>query len=101
DLAERFLTEAKVMARLEHPGVVPLYELAKREDGTLFYAMKRVRGRTLAAAIHEAGSYEDRANLLPHLLDAAQAMAYAHANGVIHRNLEPTNVMVADYGETQ
>jgi WD40 repeat protein len=100
-IAERFLTEARVTARLEHPGVVPVFELGRREDGSLYYSMKRVRGRTLAAALEDCGSLDDRLSLLPHLLDVVQTIAYAHSNGVIHRDLKPANVMVGAFGETQ
>jgi WD40 repeat protein len=100
-IAERFLTEARVTARLEHPGIVPVYELGRRSDGSLYYSMKRVRGRTLAAALEDCGSLDDRLSLLPHVLDVVQTLAYAHSNGVIHRDLKPQNVMVGAFGETQ
>ncbi len=100
-IAERFLSEARVTARLEHPGVVPIYELGRRADGSLYYAMKRVRGRTLAEALDACASMNDRLTLLPHVLDVFQTLAYAHSNGVIHRDLKPANVMVGEFGETQ
>ncbi len=101
DIAERFLTEAKVTARLEHPGIVPVYELGRRPDGSLYYAMKRVRGRTLEQALEACSSLADRLTLMQHLLDVVQTLAYAHSHGVIHRDLKPANVMVGQFGETQ
>jgi WD40 repeat protein len=99
--AERFLREARITASLEHPGIVPVYELGKRNDGSIYYAMKRVRGRTLAAALEECASLDDRMSLLPHFVDVVQTLGYAHARGVVHRDLKPENVMVGPFGETQ
>jgi len=101
DIAERFLTEAKVTARLEHPGIVPVYELGRRADGSLYYSMKRVRGRTLEQALDDCASLSDRLTLMQHVLDVVQTLAYAHSHGVIHRDLKPGNVMVGEFGETQ
>ena len=95
------MTEARVTARLEHPGVVPIYELGRRDDGSIYYAMKRVRGRSLEDALESCSSLNDRLSLLPHLLDVVQTIAFAHSKGVIHRDLKPANVMVGSFGETQ
>lgn len=99
-LAARFLQEGRITAQLEHPSIVPVYELGRRWDGSLYYTMKLVRGRTLAAAIDACNSLQDRLGLLPHFLDLCQAIAYAHENGVIHRDIKPANVMVGAFGET-
>ena len=96
----RFLREARVTGRLEHPSIVPVYELGRREDGRLYYTMKLVRGRTLKRAIAGAASLEERLRLVPHFVDLCQAIAYAHSHGVIHRDLKPANVMVGEFGET-
>lgn len=96
----RFLLEARVAGQLEHPSIVPVYELGYRPDGTLYYTMKLVRGRTLFEAIRDAGSLADRLELLPHFVDLCQAVAYAHSRGVIHRDIKPQNVMVGEFGET-
>ena len=85
-LAGRFVREARVTGQLEHPSIVPVYELGYREDGTLYYTMKYVRGISLAQAIEQAPSLEERLKLLPHVLDACQAIAYAHSRGVLHRD---------------
>jgi len=100
EMASRFLREAKITGQLEHPSITPVHELGRREDGTLYYTMKFVRGRTLAKAIHEAKSLEERLKLLPHFVDLCNAIAYAHSRGVIHRDIKPSNVMIGDYGET-
>jgi serine/threonine-protein kinase len=99
-VAARFLREARITGQLEHPGIVPVYELGKRPDGSLYYTMKLVRGKTLAEKIGESRSLHDRLQLLHHFLDLCQAMAYAHSRGVIHRDLKPANVMVGEFGET-
>lgn len=103
----RFIREAKISGRLEHPGVVPVYELRQKPDGTYFYVMKYVQGRTLFHAImedSEAATPEaalgKRLTLLDRLIDVAEAMGYAHAKGVIHRDLKPSNVVLGEFGET-
>jgi serine/threonine protein kinase/WD40 repeat protein len=96
----RFLQEARVTARLEHPGIVPVYELGYRACGTLYYTMKMVRGFPLDQAIREAGTLEKRLALLPHFIDLCQAIAYAHNRGVIHRDIKPHNVIAGSFGET-
>jgi ABC-type multidrug transport system ATPase subunit len=106
----RFLLEAEITGRLEHPGIVPVYGLGTREDGRPFYAMRLIRGVDLQAAIgafHGAGGagaadqhdLEFR-RLLRRFLDACNAVAYAHSRGVLHRDLKPANVMLGEYGET-
>ncbi|HUM12655.1 MAG TPA: WD40 repeat domain-containing serine/threonine-protein kinase [Myxococcaceae bacterium] len=96
----RFLREARLTAQLDHPGIVAVHELAERPDGTLYAAQKLVRGRTLKTALAQCRTLGQRLELLPHLVDAAQAVAYAHARTVVHRDLKPSNVMVGPYGET-
>ncbi len=96
----RFLREARVTGQLEHPNVIPVYELGRRPDGAFYYTMKIVRGRTLAEALAEAGDAEARTKLLGHFVDVCQAVAYAHSRGVFHRDLKPENVMLGEFGET-
>lgn len=96
----RFLQEARITGQLEHPSIVPVYELGHRRDGTLYYTMKLVRGKTLRQAIHECKTQQDRLELLPHFVNLCQAIAYAHSRGIIHRDLKPDNVMVGEFGET-
>ncbi len=96
----RFLREARVTGQLEHPSIVPVYELGYRADGTLYYTMKLLRGRTLARALGAAPSRAAKLGLLPHVVDLCQAVAYAHSRGVIHRDIKPANVMIGEFGET-
>ena len=96
----RFLREARVTGRLEHPSIVPVYELGRRADGQLYYTMRLVPGRTLKEVIEEAGTWQERLRLLPHFMDLCQAIAYAHSRGVLHRDLKPANVMIGEFGET-
>lgn len=98
--AVRFLREAKLTGQLEHPSIVPVYELGQRRDGTPYYTMKLVRGKTLAQALKDCDSLKARLRLLPHFVDLCQAVAYAHSRGVIHRDIKPTNVMIGAFGET-
>ncbi|MEO7731611.1 MAG: serine/threonine-protein kinase, partial [Kofleriaceae bacterium] len=96
----RFLREALITARLEHPGIVPVHEAGEWPDGTPFYAMKLVAGRALRELIAERPSVEQRIGLLHHVIAVADAIAYAHGRNIIHRDLKPANVVVGDYGET-
>ena len=97
----RFLREARITGRLQHPSIIPVHEIGVGENGALYYTMKLVRGRTLRQAIKSATTLESRLALLPHFLDLCQAIAYAHAHGVIHRDIKPSNVMIGEFGETQ
>ncbi|MBI1317798.1 MAG: protein kinase [Candidatus Hydrogenedens sp.] len=96
----RFIQEARVTGQLEHPGIIPVYELGRRDDGTLYYTMKLVRGQTLDAALRGAASLEKRLRYLPSVIDVCQALAYAHERGVIHRDIKPSNIMIGEFGET-
>jgi predicted Ser/Thr protein kinase len=93
----RFVREALVTARLQHPAIVPVYEVGRWPSGEPFYVMKRVEGRSLDAVIRAATG--DRRSLLGHVVPVIEALAYAHAHGVIHRDLKPSNVLVGAYGE--
>ncbi|HOX43444.1 MAG TPA: protein kinase [Myxococcota bacterium] len=96
----RFLREARLTGRLEHPNIIPVYELGRRRDGSLYYTMKVVRGRTLARALEECRTLAERLRLLRHFADVCHAVAYAHSRGVVHRDLKPENVMLGEFGET-
>jgi eukaryotic-like serine/threonine-protein kinase len=98
--ASRFLREARVTGQLEHPSIVPVYEVGRRADGKLYYTMRLVRGRSLAAAIRDCSTLAERLKLLPHFVDLCQAVAYAHSRGVVHRDLKPENAMLGEFGET-
>ncbi|MGE3765492.1 MAG: tetratricopeptide repeat protein [Kofleriaceae bacterium] len=97
---ERFEREALITARLQHPAIVPIYEAGTWPDGTGFYAMRLVPGETLFDAIARRTTLAARLALLPHLIAVADALAYAHARGVIHRDLKPHNVLIGEFGET-
>jgi tetratricopeptide (TPR) repeat protein len=97
---KRFVREALVTARLQHPSIVPVYEAGRWPDGIPFYAMKLVSGRSLDAVIRENRSLEQKMALLPHVIAVAEAMAYAHSERIIHRDLKPSNVLVGGFGET-
>lgn len=96
----RFIREARLAAQLEHPGIVPVYDLGRGPDGRLFYAMRRIEGTTLAERIDAAKSLSERLALLPNVLTVCQAVAFAHSRGVVHRDIKPQNVMIGAFGET-
>ncbi len=102
-LVARFAEEAQVMAQMEHPGLVPVHDLGSLPDGRQYFTMKEVRGRTLHDVLEEAHTGGLDMAGLRRLLEAfravADTVAFAHARGVVHRDLKPRNVMVADYGE--
>ncbi len=100
DAEDRFLREARVAGQLEHPGVVPVYELGRRaESGSLYCAMRLVRGRSLADALKEDKG-RARLRLLSNFVQLCQTIAYAHERGVVHRDIKPENVMLGAFGET-
>ena len=106
NLLERFLGEAQVTGQLEHPNIVPVHGMGRLPNGTVFYTMKRVEGRSLDQVLRgirkadpEIASRYNRMKLLSILQQVCQGMEYAHARGVIHRDLKPANIMLGDFGE--
>ena len=102
DMVRRFVEEAQIGGQLQHPGIVPIYELGTFADRRPFFAMKLVKGDTLAQLL---GARKGPGDELPRFLaifeSIAQTVAYSHARGVIHRDLKPSNVMVGSFGEVQ
>jgi serine/threonine-protein kinase len=108
DTRSRFLKEAQITGQLEHPNIVPVYELGRTpDDNQPFYTMRFVRGRTLRAAIaayhqrRQQGKHEplEFQKLLSALVAVCQAIGYAHSRGVIHRDLKPENIILGSFGE--
>jgi WD40 repeat protein/serine/threonine protein kinase len=104
---DRFMREAEITGQLEHPGVVPVYGLGVHSDGRPYYAMRFIRGDSLMKHIqrfHAAQPVDFRSRafreLLGRFVDVCQAVAYAHARQVLHRDLKPDNIMLGKYGET-
>ncbi|MCY1060291.1 serine/threonine-protein kinase [Nannocystis sp. SCPEA4] len=95
----RFAREAMIAAQLEHPAIVPVHDLGRRDDGEPFYCMKLVDGRSLDDVIVDATTVGARLALLPLLVTVAEAIAYAHQRRIIHRDLKPANVLVGAFGE--
>jgi serine/threonine-protein kinase len=101
DLVARFLREAQIQGRLEHPSIVPVHDLGHDAEGQPFFVMKRLTGATLFQILDggEAGARWSRRMLLSRLVDVCQAIAFAHQRGVVHRDLKPGNIMLGDFGE--
>src|SRR6266852_2355710 len=96
DLANRLIREARVLARLEHPGIVPVHDVGTLADGRVFYTMKFVGGQRLDDYVGSVASVPDRLRIFLRICDA---VAFAHARGVLHRDLKPANIMVELFGE--
>ncbi len=100
EMVSRFVEEAQIAGQLQHPGVIPVYEMGQFSDDRPFFSMKLVKGHTLSALLSERESLSaDRARLLGIFEHITQTVAYAHSRGVIHRDLKPSNVMVGNFGE--
>jgi serine/threonine protein kinase len=112
DSRARFLLEAEVTARLEHPGIVPVYAIGRNARGEPFYVMRFVKGESFKEAVRqfhagrrglsprEGESWLRLQQLLRRFIDVCDTIEYAHSRGVIHRDLKPSNVIVGKYGET-
>jgi serine/threonine-protein kinase len=96
ELEARLVREARVLAGLEHPGIVPVHDVGRLSDGRVFYAMKFVEGKQLDAHIAAVPSLPERLRVFLRICDT---VAFAHARGVLHRDLKPANVMVGPFGE--
>ena len=96
DLRNRMVREAQIIARLEHPGIVPVHDVGTLPDGRIYYAMKFVRGSRLDEYAAQGASLRDRLRKFQAVCDA---VAFAHAHGVIHRDLKPQNIMIGSFGE--
>src|SRR5262249_40412233 len=88
--------EARILAQLEHPGIVPVHDFGELPDGRVYYAMRRVRGERLDRWLAAGRDLPDRLTVFLRVCDA---VAFAHAHGVVHRDLKPENVMIAEFGD--
>lgn len=102
EMVRRFLDEARIIGTLQHPGIVPIYELGLCDDGSPFIAMKLVEGSTFARMLDDRRSpAEDLERALGIFLHVCRAVAYAHSKGIVHRDLKPSNIMLGPFGEVQ
>ncbi len=107
-VVRRFLDEARITARLEHPGIVPVHAFGLDAQGRPFYTMKLIRGKTLQEAIREYHRMADTApektaalrELLRRFASVCQTTQFAHDRGILHRDLKPANIMLGEHGET-
>jgi serine/threonine protein kinase len=95
-LASRMMREARIVALLEHPSIVPIHDVGALDDGRVFYAMKLVQGKRLDQTAGETASVYDMLRIFQKV---CEAVAFAHTRGVIHRDLKPENIMVGPFGE--
>jgi serine/threonine-protein kinase len=96
ELTQRLIREARILAQLEHPGIVPVHDVGTLSDGRVFYTMKFVEGARLDQHVSQLNSLPERLRLF---LRICEAVAFAHARGVLHRDLKPANIMVGSFGE--
>jgi eukaryotic-like serine/threonine-protein kinase len=96
ELGARLLREAKIIAQLEHPGIVPVHDVSTLSDGRVFYTMKLVQGRRLDQKREELGGLPERLRTFQKI---CEAVSFAHARHVLHRDLKPQNIMVGPFGE--
>jgi hypothetical protein len=101
----RFVAEAQLTAQLEHPNILPIYDLGCDKDGRWFFSMRRARGHTLSELVKRAAhgdvppeiaGFSDRVDVLVRVCDA---IAYAHSRGVVHRDIKPSNIILGEFGE--
>ena len=97
DEVNRFMREARIQARLDHPAVPPVHELGEGKDGKPYFTMKKLVGQTLSEQL--AAPEPNRPRLLRAFVEVCQAVDFAHARGVVHRDLKPGNIMLGDYGD--
>jgi len=101
--AVRFLEEAQITGQLDHPNIVPVYDLGKTREGSAFYTMKLVGGRTLGEVITDLHAQNFEADALERviwiLIKVCEGVSFAHSRGVLHRDLKPANVMIGSHGE--
>ena len=97
DQASRFLREARIQARLEHPAIPPVHELGVDEQGRPYFTMKRLAGVTLSELLQNPAP--NRQRLLRAFADVCLAIEFAHSRGVVHRDLKPSNIMLGDFGD--
>ncbi len=99
---QRFFEEAQISGQLQHPGIVPVYEVGRLKDSRPYFAMKLVKGKTLRELLDERSNPEDdRQRFLGIFEQVCQTVAYTHSRRVIHRDLKPANIMVGAFGEVQ
>ncbi|HUR26656.1 MAG TPA: protein kinase, partial [Planctomycetota bacterium] len=102
EVVQRFVEEAQIGGQLQHPGIVPVYELGLMADERPYFTMKLIKGHTLASLLQQRRTPADnRGRLLAIFESVCQTVAYAHSKGVLHRDLKPANVMVGAFGEVQ
>jgi eukaryotic-like serine/threonine-protein kinase len=106
EVVSRFVREARIQGRLDHPAIAPVYDLGIQSDGRPYFAMRKLAGVTLAELLRRHAAGDDdargrypRARLLDAFVAVCLALEYAHTRGVVHRDLKPSNVMLGDFGE--
>lgn len=102
EVSRRFVEEARIEGQLEHPGIVPVYDLGLQADHRPFFTMKLVKGETYSTVLSaRKNTSDDRRRILSIFEQVCRTMAYAHDRGVVHRDLKPGNILIGSYGEVQ
>jgi len=97
-MVQRFLREATIQARLDHPAIVPVYDIGRDDQGVPFFTMKKLAGTTLVNLLDDHKNYPLQ-RLLRAFADVCLAIEFAHVRGIIHRDLKPDNIVLGEFGE--
>ncbi len=96
----RFVREARLSGRLEHPSIISVHDLGQHPDGELYHTMRYIEGDALESKLEPCRTLSQRLHYLPNFRDVCNAIAFAHSHQILHRDLKPANIVLGSFGET-